>query len=268
MTKILEIRDISFGYGNDLVLNNISLVVEKGELFCLMGSNGCGKSTAINCILGENKLINGSISILGENIKDLKIQELAKKISYVPQSHRKSFPFLVKEIVLMGRTVHSKRFHSPDEKDEIIVENVLKEVGILHLANKPCTQISGGEMQMVSLARSLVQESPLIILDEPTAHLDFYNELLFLEKISSLVQEENRSIFMATHSPNHAFYFENIGLKIRVGLMLKGELFAVGRPSDVLTEANIKKVYRAETKIVEFENNKQIMPIKTIVRGN
>lgn len=261
---IIKISNASFGYSDNPIFKNINLETKEGELFCLMGCNGCGKSTLLNCILGIHALKEGCIHVSGHEISTYKAIELAKKVAYVPQVHERSFPFLVRQIILMGRTAYAGGFGAPGMIDEEIVENIMKETGIIHLADRPYTQISGGEMQMVALARALVQETPIIIMDEPTAHLDFYNELLFLEKVSSLVALGNRTIFMATHSPNQAFYLENQGISVRVGLMCDGSIYAVGRPGEVLTEENIANVYKIKTKIIYSNNLKQIVPVETI----
>ncbi|MFV0441770.1 MAG: ABC transporter ATP-binding protein [Lachnospirales bacterium] len=264
MRTSIEIRKATFGYDKNLVFENIDLRTNIGELFCLMGSNGCGKSSLINCVLKENTLDSGEIYISSKNILDIKVKELAQLVAYIPQTHNRTFPYLVEEIALMGRTIHNDAFSSPDKEDEMIVHKTLDELGILHLAKRPYTKISGGEMQMLTLARALVQESPIIIMDEPTSHLDFYNELLFLEKITELMNGKSKSVFMATHSPNNAFYFENLGIPVKVALMLDGKIFAMGTPSKVLTEENIEKVYRAKTKIIDYNGLKEIVPIRTV----
>jgi len=261
----ISIENISFSYEKHQVFKQINLTTNAGEVFCLMGKNGCGKSTLIDCILGIHKIDEGNITISGKKNSSYKAGELARKISYVPQVHDKSFPYLVKEIVLMGRTTYINGFGTPEKIDREIVESVMEEIGIGHLSNRPYTQVSGGEMQMIALARALVQETPIIIMDEPTAHLDYYNELYFLEKVSKILETSNKTIVMATHSPNQAFYLENIGVNVRVGLMKDGALKVVGTPSQVLTPESIADIYGIEANIMSDNMRKQIIPIRTII---
>ncbi|SHJ54707.1 ABC transporter ATP-binding protein [Parasporobacterium paucivorans] len=261
---IIQIENATFHYDDKPIFKDIHLETAAGELFCIMGCNGCGKSTLLDCILGNHILGRGTILVSGKEVSGYRPAELAKKISYVPQIHEKSFPYLVRQIVLMGRTAHLGGYGKPDELDEDISEQSMKDAGIAHLADRPYTQISGGEMQMVALARALAQKTPIILMDEPTAHLDFFNEMLFLEKTVGLVNTGNRTILMATHSPNQAFYLENQGVKVRVALMHEGAIFSVGSPDEVLTEENLAKVYGVKVRILRDENRKQIVPVGTI----
>lgn len=175
---MLKIKDVSFAYNTNLVLKDINWQVNSGEIWCLMGRNGCGKSTLLDCILGINKLQSGSVVLADKPLWEYSPKSLARYLSYIPQVHERSFPYKVRQIVLMGRTAHLGGMGLPQAEDKILVKEAMESVGIAHLADRPYTQISGGETQMVLLARALVQQTPLIIMDEPTAHLDYYNELL------------------------------------------------------------------------------------------
>lgn len=260
----VEIENASFGYEKKLIFEDVSIKIKEKEIFCLMGRNGCGKSTLIDSILNINKISNGSIEINGKNLKDYSTQELAKNISYVPQIHNKSFPYTVWQVVLMGRTVYTKSFGRFSYEDEEIARNVMKKVGISHLADRPYTYLSGGEMQMVMLARALVQDTSIIIMDEPTAYLDFYNELLFLENVISLVKNEEKTVIMATHNPNQAFFIEKKQIPIRVGLMRNGKINIVGSPSEIINSENIKSVYNVNSKIFKTDEQDALVPINTI----
>lgn len=261
--SVLKITDAAFAYGEQLIFQDITLETRPGEIFCLMGRNGCGKSTLLDCILGIHPLKNGAIKISDKSVDAYKPADLAKKMAYLPQSHEHSFPYKVLQVVLMGRTAYMSRFGAPTQEDKVIVKNLLDKIGITHLSDRPYTQLSGGELQMVMLARSLAQEAPLILMDEPTAHLDYYNELLFLETIASLVKDGRQTIFMATHSPNQAFYLENRGIPVRVGLMCDGELIETGPPAKTLTPANLGQVYNIEARILDSGDTKQVMPVGT-----
>ena len=266
--SLLQVENACFSYGGAPLFDNVTLTVEPGEVCCLMGPNGCGKSTLIDCILGERPLQSGSIRIGGRLLEEFGQKELAQKISYVPQSHTRSFPYTVEQVVLMGRTPHQSRGFGPGREDLHLVQNALCQVGISHLQKQPYTQISGGELQLVLLARALVQAASVIILDEPTAHLDFRNELLFLETLATLVQEEKIGVLMATHSPNQGFYFENRGVPVRVAAMERGGMDQVGAPESVLTEETMRALYQIEAKRLEYTDTsgvrRQILPLRTI----
>lgn len=265
---LIEIKNASFAYEENTILHRLDLTVEQGELCCLMGPNGCGKSTLLDCILGDLHLQDGEIFVDGQSVLSYKQQLLAQKIAYVPQIHDRSFPYTVEEIVLMGRTAYSGYFGSPGKDEEKMVRNALAIAGIGHLAARPYTQISGGEMQLVMLARALVQDTPIIIMDEPTAHLDFKNEMVFMQTVVSLIKNNNVGVLMATHSPNQPFYFENKGIEVKVAAMKDGHIFCQGNPSQVLTEASIKEIYQIESKRLTYADARigqlcQIVPLGT-----
>lgn len=266
--KLIEIINASFAYEAHEIFHKIDLSLEQGKLCCLMGPNGCGKSTLIDCILGVLHLQEGEIIVDGKNVLSYKPHLLAQKIAYVPQVHDRSFPYTVEQIVLMGRTAYAGPFGSPGKDAEDMVQNALCIVGIKHLAERPYTQISGGEMQLVMLARALVQQTPIIIMDEPTAHLDFKNEMLFMETVVNMVKKNNVGVLMATHSPNQPFYFENKGLEVNVAAMKNGVIHCQGVPSQALSEANINEIYQIESKRLAYADANtgqlyQIVPLKT-----
>lgn len=232
---VLSARGVAFSWGAHAVLDDFSLDVERGSVMCLMGMNGCGKSTFLDCVLGENKPQAGRIDIMGHDVSALRPAERARLIAYVPQMHERTFPYSVRHIVLMGRTVHQGGFGSVDDDDRRRVDEALRACGIAHLSDRVCTALSGGEMQMVLLARALVQDTPVIVLDEPTAHLDFRNELRFLETIERLVADSGVTVLMATHSPNQAFHLAAAGLDVRVAVMDGGRIARCGQPEETLT---------------------------------
>ena len=264
---VISVRDLTFSYGGPDVLKHISLDIFPGKVHCLMGVNGCGKSTLIDCILGINEPAEGEVLIDGTPAGRMKPAELARRISYVPQVHDRSFPYLVRDIVLMGRTAWQKGLGSPDERDRERCRIELERCGIAHLADRPYTQLSGGEMQMVMLARALAQDAPVIVMDEPTAHLDFRNELLFLETVVRLVKERRIGVLIATHSPNQAFYFENAGVPVETALMTDHTIRAAGAPSEVLDEQTLRAAYRMDVRIADIDLGedglfRQIIPIR------
>ena len=262
---ILEVENLYFTYDKTIIFENINFSINQGEILSILGANGCGKTTLINCILGFLQPQQGSIRINGVNKNKLKISDYAKLVSYVPQSHNKIFPYSVEEIILMGRVAYTPFYSSPNEKEKEIVYEAMEIVGIGAMAKKPYTNLSGGEGQLVMLARAIAQKTPIIIMDEPTSHLDCYNELLVLDRIKTLVKSSNISIIMATHFPNQVFNLINSGIDVKVALMKNKFFFAFGEANDVLTESNISTLYNINACILEKDQGefciKQIVPL-------
>jgi len=264
---IIDVRNATFSYGRENVFENIDLEINAGEVFCLFGPNGCGKSTLILCMLGVLPLSNGQISLGNRNVRGMKPSEVAKVAAYIPQSHEKPFPYKAIDVVLMGRTAHTATFSPPSPADRKIAEEALEKVGIAEFRDRPYTQLSGGETQLVLVARALAQQTPILIMDEPTAHLDFRNELNFLETIVNLVKDSGLTIIMATHFPNHAFYFEGTGVQSGLALMNNRNISVKGNPLEVLTEENMEHVFNIKSKIISYtwktETLRQIVPLET-----
>lgn len=265
--NLIAVENGCFSYGEVPLFQAVSLTVAPGEICCLMGPNGCGKSTLLDCILGVQQLQVGSVEIAGEKIETYDRRAMAQQISYVPQTHHRTFPYTVEQVVLMGRTAHQKGCAGPSTEDRAIALDALRQTGIFHLAARPYTQISGGELQLVLLARALSQSAAAILMDEPTAHLDFRNELVFLETVAQLVQQQKIGVLMATHSPNQPFYFENQNIPTTVLAMERGTIARVGTPSAVLTEEAIHAIYQVDAKRLEYRGesgvHRQILPIRT-----
>lgn len=269
MQPLLEVQDISFRYPGSLILDKVSLNINPGEVVCLLGPNGCGKTTLLDCILGWLKPCGGRIVLKGSDLSDMPARQIARCLAYVPQSHEKTFPYLVRDIVLMGRTSFLGMFDHPGAKDVAMAEKALEMVGMSHLQDRPYTQLSGGEGQLVMVARALAQNSPLVLMDEPTAHLDFKHELIILETIVELIQKTGLAVLMATHIPNHCYYFENKGISARAALVKDKGIMATGKPSEVLTEDNLGQLYNIKTRVIDcgLEDGgqlKQVVPIHTL----
>ena len=264
---ILEVKEASFGYGRNIVLENINFQMNAGEVICFIGPNGSGKTTLLDCIMGILPLRRGKVFLQGKSISDLKAKEIARIISYVPQIHKKTFPYTVEEIVLMGRASHIGMFASPGNKDIVIAHEAIETVGIKHLQHRPYTELSGGEGQLVMIARALAQQSRIMIMDEPTTYLDFQNSLTVLEVTRQLAKKRNLSIILATHYLNHAFYFENNGLNTFTAMLDKKSFAIYGRPNKVLTRDNINKIFNIDCKIIDYDSEeikkqRYIIPIK------
>ena len=272
MSEILCIENGSFAYPGHPIFSDATLKVTKGEVLCILGPNGCGKTTLIDCLLGILPLDQGRVLVENRNISTLSPRQIARRIAYVPQKHHRHFSFSVLDILVMGRASHTSFYESPGKKDLAQAENVLKEFGLLRLKDRDYTTLSGGETQMVMIMRALVQDTPLIIMDEPTAHLDFRYELVVLETIARLVKQKQRTLVMATHYPNHAFYLENQGVPVRMVFMDRQQVHQALSPSRALTKENIETFYRVKALVAEHDvpdtgRIRQVLPIKTIDDG-
>ncbi|NLO78587.1 MAG: ABC transporter ATP-binding protein [Methanomicrobiales archaeon] len=241
---ILEIDDLSFSYDRKrIVLNDICTEVKKGEVLSILGRNGIGKSTLIKCIINLYQNYQGDIRIMGDNIKDLSAVEAAMRMGYVSQGSQMIFPYSVLDFVLMGRSPHIPMFESPSTKDIGIAESVIEKMGLSHLKDRPVNEISGGERQMAMIARALTQEPKMLILDEPTSHLDFANQINVLKAIKNLA-DDGMSIVMSTHFPDHGFLISD-----NVAIMQDGTFVAQGPADEVITKENLRAAYGVDVMI-------------------
>jgi iron complex transport system ATP-binding protein len=244
MDAFLKLNDAEFSYGNKPIFTELGINIHKSEVQCILGANGCGKTTLLRCLSGSLRLTKGTIRIDGADINSLKVDEIARKIGFVFQEHAAPFPFSVLEVVRMGRAPHLKIFATPSKNDTDIALQKLELVGMLHLKDTPYTQISGGERQLVLIARTLAQEPEIILMDEPTSHLDFRNQTIVLQIVNKLAQK-GLGILMTSHLPDHALLFSS-----RVSLMKDGRFIAMGTPNEVMTEESLKEIYGIEVKMV------------------
>lgn len=239
----LEVMDLSFSYDKSRrIFEAVSFQCEDSQILCILGENGAGKSTLLNCILGEEQA-EGKILIDQKYLADYSARELAKKIAYIPQSHTPIFPFSVMDVVMMGRTARMGYFSMPGKQEETLALENLEFLNVTHLKEKPYTAISGGERQLVMIAAALTQEPELLILDEPTAHLDFGNQYRFLELVLRL-QERGMGVIMSTHSPDHALLLKGTTL-----IFKDGRLWHSGLAENVITEETMSELYRLEVRL-------------------
>ena len=232
-------KDLSIGYGRKLVGSHIGLSVAPGEVVCLLGPNGCGKTTFFKTILGLIPALSGSVELGGKQQSRLSRRELARLIAFVPQQHGPVFPFEVLEVVTMGRTPRLGLFAQPSGADRQIALEALVSVGIEDLATRDYSRLSGGQRQLVLIARALAQQASVLVMDEPTASLDFGNQMRVLEKIRDLSRRgQGRAVVLSTHDPDQAF-----ALMARVVLMKDGNIHAEGTPDEVLTGDCLTHVY-------------------------
>jgi iron complex transport system ATP-binding protein len=251
--SILEVKKATFAYENsENVFEGVNLTVDEGDVVCILGSNGCGKTTLIKCLNRLHKLKEGAVYINGEDIKTIDQRTIARNIGYIPQGHVSTFAFTVFDVVLMGRTPHIDYLDSPGTEDHRITEEALKKFGISHLKNKPYTSLSGGEQQLVFFARVIAQEPRILLLDEPTSHLDFGNQLKTLNIISKL-SKEGISIVMTSHYPDHAFISAN-----KVALMKDKNFLGIDCPENIITKENMENIYGINVEIMDINKDRKI----------
>lgn len=246
---IYEIKDLRFAYdaGGRNVLDGVSLDIEKGDVLSILGPNGAGKSTLLSCMMNLNKPQAGSILVEGKSISEMKPQELAKKVSFVPQNLKPAFGYTVLEFVLMGRAPLISPLGRPGKGDKAAAYEAIEKMGLTELADRPCTEISGGEMQQAAIARAIVRKPRVILFDEPTAHLDFGNQLRTLKIIKELSCEGYTTV-ITTHNPDHA-----IMLGGRAAILDRQGKIVLGSTEELITEETLGKVYNAELKIRYLE---------------
>ena len=246
---MLKVHGLEFKYKDRDILKKIEIEINKGEVLSILGPNGTGKTTLLKCIAGIIKPQKGSFSIGNKNMLHIKRNNLAKQISYVPQSSPSKFPITVFEAVLMGRSPYI--MWRPSEKDLKIVVNVLKFLKLEEFASKNFDQLSGGEKQKVLIARAVAQDTEYLLMDEPTSNLDLKHQLEIMEMISNMVKTKNVSAVFAMHDLNLAGRFSD-----RVVMLNKGEVFCTGKPEEVITVENIKIVYGVNATI---KNNNGVL---------
>jgi iron complex transport system ATP-binding protein len=241
---ILEGRGLTIGYPDHTVGRGLDVALAKGEVLALLGPNGGGKTTLLKTLLGLLAPKAGEVRLDGRALQARSIRERARLIAYVPQVHVATFAFPVEAVVLMGRTAHGNLFSRPTAHDRAVAAAVLERFGIAALAARPYTMISGGERQLVLLARALAQEPQFIVLDEPTASLDFGNQGKVLHEMRALAASGHGVLF-TTHDPNHALRVAD-----RAYLLRDGTCTAEGPVASVLTRAQLEKLYLAPIETV------------------
>lgn len=256
---LLDVQNASFSYEKTKpIFNDISFSLDEGDVFCILGPNGIGKSTLIRCLARLLPLTSGQVFLDEHNISQMNRQALAKKIGFIPQIHTPAFSYSVFDFVLMGRSPYITLFGLPREEDLTIAEQALSTVGITGLKDKIYTQISGGEQQLVLFARVLAQEPRLLLLDEPTSHLDLANQMHILDLIAKLA-DQGLTTIMTTHIPDHAYRLAH-----RAAIIKDRKFLAEGQVCDVITEENMQKAYGIPVKMVNIEETGQkvCVPLK------
>ena len=246
----LKVEHLSFSYGQKEVLRGVSFSAEKGEFLSVLGPNGAGKSTLFRCMLGLLPGYSGEVFVNGQNRKAFSVQEAARQIAYIPQKSNSVFHYTVLEVVLMGRTNRAAMFHSPGREDVQASLEALDRVGIGHLKDRAFHKLSGGEQQLVLIARALAQDASVLLLDEPTASLDFGNQLLVLSQAQKLARA-GYTVIQTTHHPEQSYLFSD-----RIFAMKDGRGVAHGKPSEVLTSETMKILYSTQVNLVSLYHDR------------
>ncbi len=258
----IETRHLCFSYGKRQVLHDISIEVPDATLVNVLGPNGVGKSTLFRCILGLNSNYSGTILINGKDLKSLGIRERAREISYIPQSHAPVYNYEVLDVVIMSTGADLGMLRSPGPRQRQRAYNALERVGIAHLAQRTYTQISGGEQQLVLIARALAQNARTIIMDEPTSALDYGNTIRVLSCVRQLAKE-GLSIVQSTHQPDQAFLYADKTLVLH-----QGHVHAFGDPKDVITDELVSTIYGVNVEVNSLYGDKVrvCVPVQEIER--
>ena len=244
---LLQVRDLRAGYGEKEIVHGVSFDVPRGQFVCVIGANGCGKSTVLKNLLGLIKPFGGTVSIDGQDLAEMDERTRARHFAYIPQAHTPPFPFKVSDVVILGRTPYLTGIATNVSKhDQVVAYQAMKQLSIDHLADKIYTELSGGQQQLVLIARALAQEPDLLVMDEPTASLDFGNQQLVLSCVYQL-SRLGMSVLMVTHDPDHALFCSD-----RVIMMEDGMIIGDGTPEQIITTENLRRIYNTESYVTDI----------------
>lgn len=241
-------KEQTFLYNND-----INFTLQPGEILSILGPNGAGKTTMLKCMMGLFKWERGETLLDGQPLSKMAQKDVWKIIGYVPQASKMTFSYSILDLVTMGRAVYIGAFKQPSQKDRDAAREALELVGIGYLADQPCTAVSGGELQLALIARTLVAEPKILVLDEPESHLDIHKQKIILQTIKKLVKERGLACVINTHYANHAFYFGD-----KVLMVAKDQPIITGPVSEIMTEQNILDFFHIEVKRLRHEIDGQV----------
>ena len=257
---IFEVKDGAYGFGNEIFFENLNFTIGEGETLAVLGPNGIGKTTLLKCMMGLKPWLHGESRIDGTPLQKLSQKEIWTNIGYVAQAKNVNFTYTAKEMVLLGRSAHLGVFAQPRKEDVEIAERAMEMVGITHLAHKNCHQMSGGQLQMVLIARSLASNPKMLIMDEPESNLDFKNQLIILDTIEKLAQEHQISCIINTHYPAHALRVAHKSL-----ILCKNKEWFWGESKKVINEVNMEKAFDVKVAIeslnIQGEQHTYVVPV-------
>lgn len=254
MGTMVQVQGLSFAYGKQQVLHNVTFSAQSGTLLSVLGANGVGKSTLFRCILGILNNYTGSILLEGTDARSLSAGAVARLVAYIPQTHYPAFRYSVSDMVLMGTTHRIGSFSVPKEKEYAACERALQKLGIYGLRDRCYTKLSGGEQQLVLIARALAQESRILLMDEPTSNLDFGNQTVVLDCVRALCRD-GYTVLLSTHNPQHALQYADTVLALK-----NGTVAAYGATEQVLTPNLLQSLYGVETHLADTEYGRAILP--------
>jgi len=260
MCNLLEVKQLFFSYGHGDVVNNVSLTLGAGRILSLLGPNGCGKTTLVKMVLGLLKPRAGQILASGRDLTRVNHRERARHFSYVPQLHHANVAFPVLEMVLMGRIAYQGCFRRYRAEDLVAAENALRQMHLLDLADRSFAELSGGQRQMVLIARSLAQQSPVCIMDEPENGLDFGNQVKLFRLLREL-SSTGMSFVVTTHHPEHALWTDGEV----VMLNSNGTVLTAGKAGQCITQENLFKLYDADVAVAEVSGQRCCLPLLSAV---
>lgn len=246
----IKVENICFSYGKHPIIKDLSFRISSGEMVCVLGPNGVGKSTLFRILLRLLHQSSGKVMISERDTGGLSVKEMAKLAAYIPQSHEISFSYKVIDMVLMGTTVKTGWSSQPDARQYELAEQKLIQLGIQDLKERDFDKISGGERQLVLIARALAQETKVLIMDEPTANLDYGNQVKVLTQIKNLAGS-GYTILQATHQPEQAFLFAD-----KVIAMKDGQLYAYGSPNEIIDKSFIKQLYGIDVEMQSVHDDR------------
>ena len=246
----MHVKDLRFAYGDHEVLGGISFDTEYGQFISVLGPNGVGKSTLFRCLLGLSTPTGGEVTVDGEKISNMSPAQLARKMAYIPQSHHPLFNFSVLDMVLMGTTSQLGRFAAPGKPQEKMALAALERMGIMHLKDRGCSHISGGERQLVLMARAIAQQAKILVMDEPSANLDFGNKLRVMKTVKGLTAD-GYTIIQSTHDPEQAYLYSD-----KILALHGGKVLSWGTPQEVMTESLISTLYNVDVEVCSMHDDR------------
>ncbi|MGD9160204.1 MAG: ABC transporter ATP-binding protein [Desulfobacteraceae bacterium] len=249
---LITVDHVTYGYSHNPVLRDISLSIEQGKTTALLGPNGSGKTTLLKLILGLYRPQSGQVLLEGRPVLSISPKKLARRVAYVPQNHNPSFGYRVLDVVMMGRMPYKPFFFRYDNKDEQAALNALERLSISYLKDRPYTKISGGERQLVLIARALTQGADIFIMDEPANGLDYGNQIRLLARIAELT-ESGYTFIKTTHFPDHALWISD-----RVVMIKEGKIIRYGPTTKVINKASLYEAYNTQIEIMELNDGARI----------
>jgi len=252
---MLAVRDLAFGFPSRRIGEAVSFALEHGETLALLGGNGAGKTTLLRTLIGLLPPLAGRVELDGAGVSTMPPAARATRIAYVPQQHLPAYGFSVAEVVLMGRASRLSVFARPGRADREIALESLETLGIAPLAPRPVTELSGGERQLVLIARALAQQADIVMLDEPTASLDFGNRVRVLRELDRL-RGQGLTIVFSTHEPDHALMHADRAL-----LLQGGRPLALDTVANALTVDNIERLYQTRVRVLDADGRRVCVPV-------